>query len=389
MVIMNENLKIPKILAYYLPAFHEIKENNEWYGEGFTEWDNTRKGKMYYRKHYQPRIPYMKNYYDLSDDAQVIKQMEYAEKYGIYGFVYYHYWFNGRKILEKPAECMLNNVDAKLHFCFCWANEAWRKTWNDKAGDAELLIDQTYGGEQDWKNHYNYLRKFFMDERYIKVDNKPMLLIYKINQIPDFNQMVNFLNSLAVRDGFSGIHFVRMRIGKNVDFRGLNCAYSVDFEPGTTAFDLHPNSIKDIRLWKIKRSLYFKLSKFNFMTKILNDTIDYKSYFNSLLEKSIDKKQYYSLICDWDNTPRKGRRGWSFSNVSIAVFKDALKKLLQKSKEEGKEFIFIFAWNEWGEGGYLEPDEKRKFGFLEAVRSSYNECEMPLPTKLYRKKGLK
>ena len=192
-----------KVLAYYLPAFHEIEENNRWYGKGFTEWDNTKKAKPLFEGHNQPRIP--EEYYDLSDIEVVKNQMKLARENGVYGFVYYHYWFDktGKKILEKPAEAVrkMRNED-KIHYCFCWANESWRKTWHEGRGDSELLIEQKYEGQEDWLAHYLYLEPFFKDDMYIKVDGKPMLLIYKAENIPDYDNMIAFLEKKAKESGF-------------------------------------------------------------------------------------------------------------------------------------------------------------------------------------------
>ncbi len=365
---MNKNFK-PKTLAYYLPAFHEIPENNEWYGEGFTEWDNTRKGLPNYHNHNQPRVPYNNHYYDLSNIDEIKWQTKIAKQYGVDGFCFYHYWFGGRKILEKPSEILLKTKEINTNFCFAWANEPWRKTWNDKIGDAELLIDQNYGDEYEWKNHYDYLSTFFKDKRYIKINNQPVLLIYRLASIPDAEKMISYFNSLAIVDGFKGIYIVRMNIDSNSSIVDKVDA-EVDFEPSVTSGNLTLRPFQSsFAFWKIKRKIFYKFICFDWFVKIFNDTIDYKAYNNSLLKKKIRNTQFYSLVCDWDNTPRKGRRGWSMKNVSVEQFKKTYEFCYTKSIEEKKELIFIFAWNEWGEGGYLEPDTSRKYGFLEAIKS--------------------
>ena len=163
-----------KIIALYLPQFHEIPENNEWWGKGFTEWTNVKTAKPSFKGQYQPRIPLNNNYYNLTDVRAQEWQAKLAKEYGIYGFCYYHYWFEGKMLLEKPAEIMLKNLSVDMPFCFCWANHTWLRAWADKSN--RTLIKQTYGTEEDWINHFNYLLPFFKDERYIKEDGKPIMV---------------------------------------------------------------------------------------------------------------------------------------------------------------------------------------------------------------------
>ncbi len=194
-----------KIIAYYLPQFHEIEENNKWWGKGFTEWTNIKSAKKLYLKHIQPKKPLNKNYYNLLNKETVEWQTNLAVKYGIYGFCYYHYWFNGRKILEKPAENLLKWKDINQKFCFCWANHSWRKTWN---GTNQTLLEQLYGNEKEWKDHFNYLLKFFNDSRYIKIDNKPILILFRSKEIPMLDERIKFYTEEAKKNGFNGIFII-------------------------------------------------------------------------------------------------------------------------------------------------------------------------------------
>ena len=178
-----------KVLALYLPQYHCFKENDEWWGKGFTEWTNTKKAKPLYRNHYQPKEPLNDNYYDLSNVDVMINQAKLAKKYGVSGFVYYHYWFNGKKLMEKPLELMRKNKGVDMNYCLSWANEPWTRSWDGKA--KEILIDQCYGDKSDWTKHYNYLSNFFSDDRYIKIDNKPVLFIYRINSIENHDEMIS------------------------------------------------------------------------------------------------------------------------------------------------------------------------------------------------------
>ena len=180
--------KLPKIMAFYLPQYHEIPENNQWWGEGFTEWTNTKKAEPIFKGHYQPRIPYNDYYYNLLDKKSLQWQADLMKKYNVYGLCMYHYWFNGKKLLEKPMEILLDNKDIDLNYCMCWANETWARTWDGKEKD--ILIKQEYGDKEDWINHLEYMMKFFNDKRYIKDNGRPVLVIYKTQLIPQINEMV-------------------------------------------------------------------------------------------------------------------------------------------------------------------------------------------------------
>lgn len=180
-----------KILAYNLPAYHRIPENDEWWGEGFTEWDNVKRAKPLYDGHVQPMVPYNGYYYDLSKKEDVVHQAELAKEYGLYGFVYYHYWFNGKLLLEKPVEIYRDSKEVDFNYCLCWANEQWARTWDGKPG--QVLMPQTFGGQEDWENHLQYFLTFFNDSRYIKRENKPMLFVYSPSRIPHFDEMMELV----------------------------------------------------------------------------------------------------------------------------------------------------------------------------------------------------
>ena len=194
-----------KIIAFYLPQFHNIPENDEWWGDGFTEWTNVKKAKPLYEGHMQPRVPLGGNYYNLLDDNVKIWQADLAKKYGVYGFCYYHYWFNGKMLLEKPMEQMLANKEVDIPFCICWANEPWTKAW---VGDErKLLIAQEYGQEEEWKQHFMYLLPFFKDERYITKNGKPLFVFYRPDIVPCMKEMIETWDKLAKENGLSGITF--------------------------------------------------------------------------------------------------------------------------------------------------------------------------------------
>ena len=238
-----------RIIAFYLPQFHNIPENDEWWGDGFTEWVNVKKAEPIYEGHEQPRVPLDGNYYNLLDDDVKIWQAELAKKYGIYGFCYYHYWFNGKLLLEKPMEQMLENKKVDLPFCVCWANEPWTRAW---VGEKKVLIGQEYGTEKEWKEHFDYMLPFFRDDRYIKEDNRPLYVIYRPEIIPCLQEMLALWDKLAKENGFDGMCFAY----QNIDFDLLKdkddsmFTYNIEFQPHYAFYDLNADRHKYLRAMK-------------------------------------------------------------------------------------------------------------------------------------------
>lgn len=348
-----------KLISFYLPQFHEIPENNDAWGKGFTEWVNVKKSKPQFLGHSQPRVPLYGNYYDLLDKKVMRWQSELADHAGIYGFCFYHYWFNGRMVLEKPAENLLRDKKIKSRFCFAWANEPWTKTWHGAGGNKEILIAQTYGGEEEWERHYEYFRPFFMDERYIKEQNKPVLLIYRLRNIPHFNDMIRYWNLRARQDGFSGIFLVSMNVCREhvESSRWVNA--SVDFEPNRTKSEKLQAEpvIKPRKGWKVWN--YFAVKR-----------ISYDRLNRDMLKKKHMKNQFRTVFADYDDSPRRGVRAVVIKGSTPRKFGKYLEMTMKKSREEGNEYVFLNAWNEWGEGNYLEPDTRHKYAYLREV----NRC---------------
>lgn len=351
-----------KLLALFLPQYHEVKENNEWWGNGFTEWTNCKKGKPLFQGHNQPRIPLNENYYDLTKIHTIEEQIYLAKKYNIYGFCFYHYWFQGKLLLEKPLEIFLNNKNLDIPFCFSWANHTWANKLERK--EKTILIQQTYGGEFDWEEHYNYLRKFFLDERYIKLNNKPVLVIYDAKDIPDFERMIFKWNMHAKKDGFDGIYLVNTL--KNYKDIKYSDKYKFDaqfeYQPTFSLYRTYYYHIKN----NLKRILYKDFFKKSYISKY--DDI-WKIILNTKINNNV--KNYYGAYVDWDTTARNGKAGAIHLGYTPKKFELYLKKLIQKTSVE--DFVFITAWNEWSEGAYLEPDEKYEYKALEAVQKAQLE----------------
>lgn len=351
-----------QILAMYLPQFHRVKENDEWWGDGFTDWISTQKATELFENHYQPHIPLNNNYYDLLQKETMIWQANLMKQYGVDGICMYHYWFKeGKQILEKPAKNLLSWKDIDMPYCFCWANETWARSWArlqganawaDKYEDCKhrngkaILLEQAYGDEEIWKKHFIYLNHFFKDKRYIKIDGKPLFLIYRANDIYCLRRMVEVWEKCAIEVGWKGLYIIG---GYCNDFESASLNGKLICEPGSEMI--------------------------NFQEKILNKEltkVDYSQLWEFILEneQSKNSKTYYSGFVGYDDTPRRGEKGTVVINSSPELFRKYMTKLLAKSEEEGNEITFINAWNEWGEGMHLEPDEKYQYSYLQALKQA-------------------
>lgn len=351
-----------KLIAMYLPQFHEIEENNKWWGKGHTEWTNCKKAVPYHKGHYQPKIPLNKEYYNLLDEEFQEKQNNLANEYGIYGFCYYHYWFEGKLLLEKPMENMLKNKHIHNKFCISWANHSWINKYEKK--NRKLLIEQTYGDKKDWIKHFNYLLPFFKDERYIRVNNKPMLVIYDAKSIDCWKEMKYVWDDLAKKNGLPGIYYVNtLKIYKDID--ATNKGYfDAQFEYQPALSTSPSKKLFSYRtLYNIKRIIYRdylnKPARFN-----------YDKVWSQILKTSYNNaKTYLGAFVDWDVTSRWGTRGLYYYGGTPEKFSYYLNKQIDKAKSNDSDYIFITAWNEWSEGAYLEPDEKYKDRYLKSIKN--------------------
>jgi hypothetical protein len=342
----------PRIIALYLPQFHPIPENDEWWGKGFTEWDNVRKAKPIFKNHRQPRLPLDNNYYNLMNDNTFTWQVTLAKKYSIDGFCFYHYWFNGKLLLEKPVEKYLNQKKWNLSFCFSWANEPWTRSWDGK--NKNILIDQCYNGMPDIISHIEYLLPFFSDDRYIKIENKPLFLLYRAANITYLEELINTWNLMAKKAGFNGIYFCETLTGFQLEKYSNSTESIVYMEPMWT-IGLKNNFIK------LLTALHSPIN--------LNRIEDYDRIWKTLLEKeNINAQSFPGAFVDWDNSPRKKKKNLVFKGSTPAKFRFYLQKQFIKAQEYHSPFIFINAWNEWAEGTYLEPDVYYKMEYLEAIR---------------------
>lgn len=358
----------PLVLALYLPQYHAIPENNEWWGTGFTEWMNVKKSQPLYKGHIQPQYPYERDFYDLSDQTVMQKQMRQAQKYGIDGFCIYHYWFNGKKLLEKPLEAILSWKRAELPFCICWANEAWNRRWDGADGVNELLMPQEYGQETDWIQHFKYLCSFFKHESYIKIEGRPVFVIYNPIQIIQRREMLGLWNKLAIQEGFPGIYIInirRMLIRSEIPFIGDEI---VDFEPFAT--------LACMTEWEKEQISNVYRGNRSDNRKIKYSVLDYEKCCERMVNRSISPNEKHNLgfFVGWDNTPRRGiKTELIFENNTPEIVEKYFRIQYQRSLELNNKFLFINAWNEWGEGTCIEPSERYGYKYLEAIKRVRDE----------------
>ncbi|UXZ95716.1 glycoside hydrolase family 99-like domain-containing protein [Pseudomonas phytophila] len=347
-----------RLLAFYLPQFHRTAENSEWWGPGFTEWTNVARAKPNFEGHYQPHIPRELGFYDLTHPDVMYEQAEMAKLYGVYGFCFYHYWFSGRRILERPVANFLK-TDIDIKFCLCWANENWTRTWS--GDEKSVLLGQQYAADDNEK-FIESLLEFFRDPRYIFVDGKPMLVVYRAKSLPDASAAFAQWRLLAVQHGFSGLHIAV------VDFYDIQSPEEVSAD-ALVEFPPHkfngPQSVPD------------NVSVFT-TPGFAGGVVDYVKIIAQSAKREIPPfKLYRGIIPSWDNTARRQLTPTTVVNATPPLFGHWLRYLrayTRENKQSGSgDFIFINAWNEWGEGCHLEPDLKWGLGYLEEVlRSSYN-----------------
>jgi lipopolysaccharide biosynthesis protein len=347
-----------KIIAFYLPQYHQIPENDLWWGKGFTDWTNTRKAQPLFPGHYQPKEPYQNYYYDLTDASARKWQAEIAKKHGIYGFCYYHYWFKGKRLLEKPFNEVLRTGEPDFPFCLSWANEPWTRRWDGLEHD--VLMPQNYGNEEDWKQHFDYLLKVFQDDRYIRVDDKPLFVIYRPGIIPCCEEMLKYWDTLAKQNGLKGIFFAETLNGFAIPrVKGFDA--SIEFEPNYT---MEHGDCRNI--WNLVRGLDYG-TKYRYV-------VNYDRVWSYILRRTEVKKEkriFPGAFVNWDNTARRGEQAGVFIGASPDKFSLYMSQQIHRTKSIYKsEFLFINAWNEWAEGAYLEPDKKYGFQYLEALKNA-------------------
>ncbi|MGE8029197.1 glycosyltransferase WbsX family protein [Enterobacter mori] len=362
-----------KLIAMYLPQFHPVKRNNEWWGEGFTEWRNVVKAKPRFAGHNQPQLPADLGYYDLRLAETRNKQAEMAREYGIHGFCYYHYWFNGELLLEQPVEEMLTTGAPDLPFCLCWANENWTRAWDGM--EREVLIKQDYT-DADAESHMKYLAPYFLERRHIKVDGKPVFLIYRVDNIPEPKKYIELIRKYAADNGVAELHLVAVKNGfvelRDEEILSLGFDAIMDFQPNRNDFPQDKKSssqfVVDTARKILPESIYQALKG---SVSAVN-RIDYKQLVAEKIAKDwpTEYVKYPAVFPSWDNTARR-KTPTVIQNNDPEDYRKWLEYAIKSTStyDQEKQFVFINAWNEWAEGCHLEPDEIMGKTFLEVTRS--------------------
>lgn len=349
--------------AFYLPQFHSIPENDEWWGEGFTEWTNVKKAVPLYDGHIQPIHPLNDNYYCLLDKSTVEWQTSLMHEYGIDGMIYYHYYFKGKKLLEKPAENLLLWKDIEQPFFFCWANHDWNRSWQ---GNKEILIKQEYGNKDNWEEHFQYLLPFFRDSRYEKKDGKPLLMVF--DSFEEKHDYYKYLDDRCRAEGFNGVYLIESFNGGKKEycknyFRNVSkITSSIFFREPSVSYNCYWLSYKHLAR-RVARIILRRVMKRNdILWNVKADAL----YRFQMCEKKQDNI-IHGIHFGFDNTPRHGKRGYVIEPPS----KQALWDLLGEYMDE--EYLFFNAWNEWAEGMVMEPTREWGNEYLEWIKEWENK----------------
>lgn len=353
-----------RVIALYLPQFHPIPENDEWWGKGFTEWTNVGKAKSLFKGHYQPRVPADLGYYDLRIPEVRKAQADMAREHGVEGFCYWHYWFgNGRRLLERPFSEVLESGEPDFPFCLAWANESW-KGFAHGLTNRNMLIEQLYPGVDDYTAHFYEVLPAFKDKRYIQIDGKPVFMIYKPLESLEIKIFIKTWRKLAEENGLSGIFF----IGHNSD----------SSQKIMDILDMGFDAINTLRIREFvyhKRSFIRKIkNRFNKVFRNMPYIYPYKLAAKYFANEVIDSQEnvFPSIISGWDHSPRSGREGIVMTNTTPELFEEHLKKVMStiSYKESEHQVVFLKSWNEWAEGNYVEPDLKYGTAFLDVLKNN-------------------
>lgn len=363
-VAYDENVNVDlkeqdvKLIAFYLPQFHAFKENDEWWGKGFTEWSNVTRAVPQFVGHYQPQLPIDVGFYNACMIETQKRQIELAKQHGVYGFCFYHYWFSGKRLMEKPVDIFLQNEqELYLPFCLCWANENWARTWDGK--DNDILIAQQYLPDDDVK-FIEDIKKYILDSRYIRIDSKPLLLVYCPQKLPDAKRTFEVWRRYCMENDIGEIYIAAVKTGGFNEQAGFGVDAAVEFPPHNIhcprlnkSVDVLNPSFKG-SIWSIKHHI---------------DSFD----------KSVDDfKTFKGVFPSWDNTARKPNAAHMFIDASPETYREWLRKSIAYTKKhmtENEQFVFINAWNEWAEGAHLEPDRKYGYAYLQETAKAVLESK--------------
>lgn len=365
-----------KVIANYLPQFYRTPQNDEWWGEGYTDWVAAKEASPLFDGHVQPRVPLDNHYYSLDDIEEISWQADLARRYGVYGFGIYHYWFSEKQhFLEAPPMLLLDDKTIDINFMFIWDNGSWKRSWSAisngyswaktfenapdviEEGRSGMLAELIYGDKDAWRAHFEYLLPFFKDSRYIKVDSRPMFgFMRPENNFTLLTEMIGYWDQLAKEHGFNGMFCMS----------NDRCANRFKGHRFKNRFTYAPFQCQDIFAWfalKLKRT-YFKKDGIEFF--------DYDKLWKGLLRfaRHSEKHTFLSGFVGYDESPRRGEDAKIVLGESPQKFEKYMSDLLAISKRQGKEYVFLSAWNEWGEGMYMEPDTDNEYAYLEALQAA-------------------
>lgn len=349
-----------RIIAFYLPQFHPIPENDLWWGKGFTEWTNVAKARPLFKGHVQPHLPADLGFYDLRLPETRIAQAQLASTYGIEGFCYWHYWFAGRRLLQRPFEEVLASGEPDFPFCLGWANETWSGVWNGEPD--RILIEQTYPGEADDRAHFAYLLKAFRDHRYITVDGKPLLVIYKPLKLTDAKRRCDFWRELALQAGLKGLFIMGTNMLDFDDAAKLGLDGAMISTLGVVSSKNKVINTMERVAWGVSKRLSLGGPR----------VIQYREAIKHLVPDLGQFKfdAYPTVFPNWDHSPRMGRKGLVLANSTPALFEEHVRSAIAAlgNRDAEHKIVFLKSWNEWAEGNYMEPDTQWGHAYLEALR---------------------
>lgn len=376
-----------RVIAYYLPQFHPIPENDKYWGKGFTEWTNVAKAKPLFKGHYQPRIPADLGFYDLRLPEVREQQAQMAREAGIEGFCYWHYWFgNGKRLLQRPFNEVLQSGKPDFPFCLAWANHSWKTTTWENGGKDRMIVEQRYLGEEDYTLHFQEVLPAFRDKRYITIEGKPLFTIFDPYNFRDVSNFIKTWQRLAKENGLKDIYFIAMcnstsTLRRNADGAlrrvtpNLQSSEKVYNDLLNLGFD-GINSFGKSRAEMLCMGKYARIAKkllHQYLPFLPTHCINYEKIMQHFFAPEDSWQNVYpSIFPQWDRTPRAGNSEGVYVNATPTTFKKHIQDALNviKNKDMEHRILFLRAWNEWGEGNYVEPDLKYSHGFLDAIKET-------------------
>ena len=358
---MSSGSNSVRLIAFYLPQFHPIPENDEWWGKGFTEWTNVAKARPLFPRHQQPIVPADLGFYDLRLPETREAQARLARAAGVEAFCYYPYWFAGRRILERPFDEVLASGHPDFPFCLCWANQSWTGIWH--GAPDKVLLEQTYPGAVDHRRHFDFLLRAFRDPRYVRVEGKPLFVVYNPDELPEPLAVTRLWRELALQAGLPGLFLVAEHPSPEWDpaKSGFDASVTVRLPPRRAKLDSWAT-------WETPaRKLRYRIADWQRLPTIHR----YEDAIEHMIANSVaGVESFPCVIPNWDNTARSGRNGMVLQDSTPELFRRHLRRAIRRVADMPKErkLVFVKSWNEWAEGNHLEPDQRYGHGYLEVIR---------------------